>query len=206
MPDLFHEIELGAPQRPVAGIDEVGRGPLAGPVTAAAVILPPDLDPALAAALADSKTLTRARREWLAPRIRSVALVGVGWATVEEIDSINILQATFLAMIRALESLAARPEAVLVDGNRLPPQLPCPGRAVVDGDARCLSIAAASIVAKVVRDNEMLRLAGDHPGYGWEQNAGYGTPEHLGALDRLGVTLHHRRSFAPISQRLGLSC
>jgi ribonuclease HII len=205
MPDLLHEIALGAPHRPVAGIDEVGRGPLAGPVTAAAVILPRELDPALAGALADSKTLTRARREWLAPRISAVAIVGIGWATVEEVDSVNILQATFLAMIRALESLSVTPDAVLVDGNRLPPRLPCPGRAVVDGDALCLSIAAASIVAKVVRDNEMLRLAAHHPGYGWEQNAGYGTPEHLDALDRLGVTTHHRRSFAPVTQRLGLT-
>src|SRR5687768_16621092 len=100
MPDLFHEIALGAPHRPVAGIDEVGRGPLAGPVTAAAVILPRDLDPELAGALADSKTLTRARREWLAPKITAIAIVGIGWATVEEDDSVNILQATFLAMIR----------------------------------------------------------------------------------------------------------
>jgi ribonuclease HII len=205
MPDLFHEIALGAPHRPVAGIDEVGRGPLAGPVTAAAVILPRDLDPDLAAGLADSKTLTRARRAWLAPRIRAVAFVGIGWATVEEVDSVNILQATFLAMSRALESLPLAPGAVLVDGNRLPPRLPCEGRAIVDGDALCLSIAAASIVAKVVRDNEMLRLASHHPGYGWEQNAGYGTPEHLDALDRLGVTAQHRRSFAPITQRLGLT-
>lgn len=201
MPDLFHEIALGAPHRPVAGIDEVGRGPLAGPVTAAAVILPRDLDPALAAGLADSKTLTRARREWLEPRIRAVAIVGVGWATVEEVDSVNILQATFLAMIRAVESLALAPEAVLVDGNRLPP-LPMPAHAIVGGDAKVAAIAAASIVAKVHRDRLCGELHRRYPQYEFASHKGYPTAQHLRLLQLHGPCDEHRRSFAPVRSLL----
>ncbi|MGK9169110.1 ribonuclease HII [Inquilinus limosus] len=205
MPDWSLEIECGAPVRRVAGLDEVGRGPLAGPVLAAAVVLTRPLDPKLASLIDDSKVLTPQRREALVPRIKAVAQVGIGWATVEEIDRINILQASLLAMRRAVEALPERPEMALVDGNKLPDGLPCDGRAVVGGDALSLSIAAASILAKVVRDHEMLRLSAHHPGYGWERNVGYATPEHLAAIARLGVCEHHRRSFAPVSQRLAIT-
>lgn len=205
MPDWSLEIECGAPTRRVAGLDEVGRGPLAGPVFAAAVVLVRPLDPDLAALIDDSKVLTARRRETLAPRIREAALVGLGWATVGEIDRINIFQASMLAMRRALDALPERPEMALIDGNKVPTGLSCDGRAVVGGDAISLSIAAASIIAKVVRDHEMLRLSSLHPGYGWERNAGYGTPEHIAALDRIGVTEHHRRSFTPVLQRLTIT-
>ena len=205
MPDWSLEIACGAPKRSVAGLDEVGRGPLAGPVLAAAVVLVRPLDPELAALIDDSKVLTARRREALVPRIRAVAQVGLGWATVEEIDRINILQASMLAMRRALDALPERPGMALVDGNKVPDGLPCDGRAVVGGDAISLSIAAASIIAKVVRDHEMLRLATLHPGYGWERNAGYGTREHIAGLDRIGVCDHHRRSFAPVFQRLSVT-
>lgn len=201
--DDRQERAWGWPGRPVAGIDEVGRGPLAGPVTAAAVLLPAGgLRPDLASALADSKTLSAARRQTLAPLIRAQCTVALGWASVAEIDRLNILQATWLAMGRALAALPVPPVAVLVDGNRLPPDLPCPGDPVVGGDGRCLSIAAASIVAKVARDAAMARLAERHPGYGWERNAGYGTAAHRAALARLGATEHHRRSFAPVRAAL----
>lgn len=205
MPDLRLEIECGATARRVAGLDEVGRGPLAGPVVAAAVVLVHPLDPDLAALIDDSKALTARRREALAPRIRAVAHVGVGWASVEEIDRINILQASMLAMRRAVEALPEQPHIALVDGNRVPAGLLCDGRAVVGGDALSLSIAAASIVAKVVRDHEMLRLSTLHPGYGWERNAGYGTREHIAGMDRIGVCEHHRRSFTPVFQRLSVT-
>lgn len=204
MPDWSLEIECGAPVRSVAGLDEVGRGPLAGPVLAAAVVLVRPLDPDLALLIDDSKVLTAQRREALVPRIRAVAQVGIGWASVEEIDRINILQASMMAMRRALDALPERPDIALVDGNKVPDGLPCDGRAVVGGDALSLSIAAASILAKVVRDHEMLRLSTHHPGYGWERNVGYGTPEHVAALDRIGICEHHRRSFAPVQQRLAI--
>ncbi|MBK5928212.1 ribonuclease HII [Rhodobaculum claviforme] len=177
----------------IAGVDEVGRGPLAGPVVAAAVILDPRDIPE---GLRDSKTLGRGARERLAAALEDRAEVAWALATVAEIEAFNILQAGFLAMRRALEAL--RPDLALVDGNRLPAALPCPALAVVKGDARSLSIAAASIVAKVRRDAIMADLAAAHPGYGWERNAGYPTLEHRKALHRLGVTPHHRRSFAPI--------
>ncbi|HMG49994.1 MAG TPA: ribonuclease HII [Inquilinus sp.] len=172
---------------------------------AAAVVLIRPLDPELALLIDDSKVLTAQRREALVPRIRAVAQVGLGWATVEEIDRINILQASMLAMRRALDALPERPGMALVDGNKVPDGLPCDGRAVVGGDAISLSIAAASIIAKVVRDHEMLRLSTLHPGYGWERNAGYGTREHIAGLDRIGVCDHHRRSFAPVFQRLSVT-
>jgi ribonuclease HII len=205
MPDWSLEIECGAPVRSVAGLDEVGRGPLAGPVLAAAVVLTRPLDPDLAGLIDDSKVLTAQRREALVPRIRAVAQVGIGWASVEEIDRINILQASMLAMRRALDALPERPDFALIDGNKVPDGLSCDGRAVVGGDALSLSIAAASILAKVVRDHEMLRLSTLHRGYGWERNAGYGTPEHIAALDRIGICKHHRRSFAPVFQRLAIT-
>ncbi|RYH04010.1 ribonuclease HII [Salipiger sp. IMCC34102] len=179
----------------VAGVDEVGRGPLAGPVCAAAVILDPANIPP---GLADSKTLSRKRREALAELIPQVATVGYGIASVEEIDHHNILRASHIAMVRALEDLAPGPDFALVDGNMMPRGLPCPAMALVKGDSRSVSIAAASIVAKVWRDELMVGLAQQHPEYGWGKNAGYPTPEHKAALKCHGVTLHHRRSFAPI--------
>ncbi len=179
----------------VAGVDEVGRGPLAGPVMAAAVILDPCRVPA---GLADSKALTAAQRARLAREISSVAEVALGVASVAEIDAVNILQATFLAMRRAVAGLSVVPDHLLIDGNRLPPGLPCPAETLVKGDARSASIAAASIIAKVARDAVMVDLAQHHPGYGWAENAGYPTPAHLAALRDLGVTPHHRRSFRPV--------
>ena len=186
---------------PVAGIDEAGRGPWAGPVVAAAVVLTPQ---AIPDGLNDSKKLTRARRETLMQALQGHAAVGVGIAEVEEIDRLNILAASLLAMQRAVAALPVKPAHALVDGNRAP-SLSCPVTTLVQGDARCLSIAAASIVAKVTRDRIMAELAAQHPGYGWDRNAGYGTAEHRDGLDRLGVTPHHRRSFRPIAERLLLS-
>lgn len=189
---------MADPAGPVAGIDEAGRGPWAGPVVAAAVILDPDNVPA---GIADSKVLKPARREALLPAIEAAAEVGVGQASVEEIDALNILAATMLAMRRAVAALPRPPVLALVDGNR-DPGLACRTRCIVKGDARCPAIAAASIVAKVTRDRIMAGLAAAHPGYGWERNAGYGTAQHRAALAQLGVTPHHRRSFAPIRQQL----
>jgi ribonuclease HII len=179
----------------VAGVDEVGRGPLAGPVVAAAVVLDPAAVPA---GLADSKRLSPARRVMLAAEIHRSALVGLGIADVAEIDAINILQASMLAMTRAIAALPRVPDFALIDGNRCPRGLAVPAEAVVGGDARVVSIAAASIVAKVARDAMMAELDRDFPGYGWAANAGYPTPGHLDALRRLGITPHHRRSFAPV--------
>ncbi|MFD2235326.1 ribonuclease HII [Phaeospirillum tilakii] len=200
MPDFSLETALGGC---VIGLDEVGRGPLAGPVIAAAAWL----DPARAyPGLDDSKRLTARRRQILAADLADTALVTLGRAEVEEIDRLNILQATFLAMRRACDALAARLgrpiDHALIDGPHAP-ALPCPAHPVVGGDGRSLSIAAASIVAKVHRDALMADLARDFPGYGWERNAGYGTAAHLDALARLGVTPHHRRSFAPVARALG---
>ena len=195
-PDFSHETDVmarGALR--VVGVDEVGRGPLAGPVTACAVRLDPDRVPQ---GLRDSKLLTAARREALFDEIMVVAEVSVAHASVEEIDALNILRASHLAMERAVAGLRLAPGFVLVDGNRLPKSLPCPARAVVKGDAKSLSIAAASILAKVVRDHLMVDLAQQHPGYGWERNAGYPTQDHLAALLNLGVTPLHRRSFKPV--------
>jgi ribonuclease HII len=195
LPDFAFEtrrLALGA--RRVAGVDEAGRGPLAGPVVAAAVILRADDIPE---GLNDSKLLTAARRAALHDRLLACAEVGVGIASVDEIDRINILRASHLAMVRALEALHPVCHA-LIDGNMIPRDIACPAEAVVKGDARCLSIAAASIVAKSVRDRIMVDLAQQHPGYGWETNAGYPTPAHRRALENLGATPHHRRSFAPV--------
>jgi ribonuclease HII len=178
----------------VVGVDEVGRGPLAGPVTAAAV----RLHGTIPDGLADSKALTAARREVLFAAIMDCAEVSVAHATVEEIDSLNILRASHLAMERAVDGLATRPDHALIDGNMIPRSLCCGAEAIVKGDALCLSIAAASIIAKVTRDRIMVDLAQQHPGYGWEVNAGYPTPAHLEALLNLGVTPHHRRSFRPV--------
>ena len=186
----------------VCGIDEAGRGPLAGPVVAAAVILDrARLPRKLARAIDDSKLLSRPVREALFAEIRNCARIGIGAASAAEIDRINILRASLVAMARAVASLGLMPDLALVDGN-VPPSLPCPVRNVVGGDGLSLSIAAASIVAKVTRDLAMARLARRYPGFGWERNAGYPTEEHRAALGRLGVTPHHRRSFAPVSNIL----
>jgi ribonuclease HII len=179
----------------VVGVDEVGRGPLAGPVTAAAVLLDPARIPP---GLNDSKTLTAARRDALFAAIMDMAEVSVAHASVEEIDSLNILRASHLAMERAVTGLVTNADHALIDGNMIPRNLSCSAEAVVKGDARCLSIAAASIIAKVTRDRIMVDLAQQHPGYGWEVNAGYPTPAHLRALLDFGITPHHRRSFKPV--------
>ena len=184
---------------PVAGVDEAGRGPWAGPVVAAAVILEPG---AISLGLQDSKKLGEARRERLFAELQRVATIGVGQAGVAEIDGLNILEATYLAMRRAIAALPCRPAAVLVDGNRAPPGLAMPAETLVGGDGLAASVAAASIVAKVTRDRIMRALAARHPGYGWERNKGYGTAEHQAALKRLGVTPEHRRSFRPIHNML----
>ena len=207
MPDFTAERALaGAAGGPrnilVAGVDEAGRGPLAGPVVAAAVCFPGlALPPAARSLIDDSKKLSPARRNAAFAAILEAGTVGTGAASVAEIDRINILQATLLAMQRAVSALAEAPAAVLVDGNRAP-DLPCPARPVVGGDRLSLSIAAASIVAKVTRDRIMARLAAEHPGYGWERNAGYGVAAHRAALATLGPTPHHRRTFAPVRDML----
>ena len=195
-PDYSLEAALGAP---VAGVDEVGRGPWAGPVVAAAVIL----DPAnLLGGIDDSKRLSARRREALFAALCETARFGVGAASVAEIDRLNVLAAALLAMRRAIARLGVVPAHVLVDGNRMP-ALPCPATTVVGGDRRSLSIAAASIIAKVTRDRLMARLARRYPGFGWERNAGYGTPQHRASLAAIGVTPHHRQSFAPVAELLG---
>ena len=185
--------EAGA--RRIVGVDEVGRGPWAGPVVAAAVWLDPAKIPE---GLNDSKKLSAARRDALELQIAAVADVSVALATVEEIDEINILAATYLAMQRAIAGLSIAPDHLLIDGNRLPPDLPAPAQAIIKGDGRSQSIAAASIMAKIWRDRLMVDLAQQHPGYGWETNAGYGTKTHQSGLREFGVTPHHRRSFKPI--------
>ncbi len=199
MPRPSFKLERPHPA-PLAGVDEAGRGPLAGPVVAAAVVLdrrkvPKGID--------DSKKLCAGRRMELCAEIRLKACVGVGTATVQEIDRINIFWATMLAMERAvdalIECLGAPPAMVLVDGNRLP-RWRHVATAIVSGDALCLSIAAASIVAKHERDRMMLDHDREHPGYGWASNKGYGTADHRDALARLGPTPLHRRSFAPVAQ------
>ncbi|MFN7223232.1 MAG: ribonuclease HII [Paracoccaceae bacterium] len=193
-PDFAHETAaLFKGAAFVVGVDEVGRGPLCGPVTAAAVRLDPSRIPQ---GLADSKTLSAARRERLFAELQEVAQVAVAHATVEEIDSLNILRASHLAMERAVTALGA--DFALIDGNLIPRNLPCRGLAIVKGDAKSLSIAAASICAKVTRDRIMVDLAQHYPGYGWEVNAGYPTKAHLRALLNLGVTPVHRRSFKPV--------
>jgi ribonuclease HII len=181
---------------PLAGVDEAGCAPLAGPVVAAAVILDRDHFPR---GIDDSKQLPAPTREAICVRLKKVAIWGVGIASVEEIDSLNIFWARMLAMERAVDALGVEPAMVLVDGNRCP-RWQRPSVAIIAGDTKCRSIAAASIIAKVTRDRMMADHARDHPGYGWERNKGYGTPEHQRALAELGPTPLHRRSFAPVRQ------
>ena len=183
----------------VCGVDEVGRGPLAGPVTAAAVVLDPRNVPA---ELNDSKQLSIKVRQRLDAEIRACADVSVAHATVEEIDEINILRASHLAMERAISGLRTPADFVLIDGRMIPRGLNLPAQGVVKGDCQSLSIAAASIVAKVARDALMVDLAQQHPGYGWDTNMGYGSKSHMSALRNLGATPHHRRSFKPIHNML----
>ncbi len=180
----------------VAGVDEVGRGPLAGPVVAAAVIVPASARDRLMAIAGDSKLLSPKKRLAVDALVRAECMVGIGEASVAEIDEINILQATFLAMRRALEQV--QPEAVVVDGNQRIRGFNGSQACVVGGDRVELAIACASVVAKVYRDAMMVRLAEAHPHYGWASNAGYGSAAHLLALQTHGVTEHHRRSFAPV--------
>ena len=196
MPHYIYESRLLKTMAgPICGVDEAGRGPLAGPVVAAAVILNRKRMPR---GINDSKQLSEEDREALFPQIMDMAVaVGVGEASVGEIDLVNIRQATHLAMARAVRALAVAAEFALVDGNDAP-ALPCRCDTLVDGDARSVSIAAASIIAKVTRDRMMVALHDDHPGYNWRSNKGYGTPEHYVGLKAHGVTVHHRRSFGPI--------
>ena len=183
----------------IAGVDEVGRGPLCGPVTAAAVILDPANIPE---GLNDSKKLTAKRREVLYDILLGCAQVSIAHASVEEIDELNILRASHLAMERAVAGLARKPDHVLIDGNMIPRGLDISAQAVIKGDAKSVSISAASIMAKICRDRLMVDLAQQYPGYGWERNAGYPTAVHLKALQQLGVTPHHRRSFKPVYKML----
>ena len=194
-PNFIFESSLKAP---VAGIDEAGRGPWAGPVVAAAVILDPLNIPE---GLNDSKKLSRNKREALFAPIMDSAHVGVGEASVDEIDEMNILAATMLAMRRAAGNLSVIPGHVLVDGNR-DPGLNIPTTCIIKGDAKSLSIAAASIIAKVTRDRIMADLSQDWPDYGWAQNAGYGVARHAEALSLVGISPHHRKTFAPIAKIL----
>jgi ribonuclease HII len=191
------KLELPFPM-PLAGVDEAGCAPLAGPVVAAAVILDRNHFPR---GIDDSKNLPLDKREAIHARLVKCAVIGVGIASVEEIDSLNIYWARMLAMTRAVEALGVEPAWVLVDGNACP-RWQRPSKAIVAGDAKCRSIAAASIVAKVTRDRLMAERALDYPGYGWETNRGYGTPEHFRGLEALGVTPLHRRSFAPVREIL----
>lgn len=185
----------------IAGVDEAGRGPWAGPVVAAAVVLDPDDIPE---GIADSKALEPDVRERLYARIMVSAQVGIGVADVDRIDRDNILNATMWAMTTAIRQLPSPPRLALIDGNRAP-RLHCTARTIVRGDAQCLSIAAASIVAKVTRDRMMVALGRELPRYGFERHKGYGTPEHQQALARHGATAHHRRSFKPVQLALGIA-
>ncbi|HEX5317591.1 MAG TPA: ribonuclease HII [Stellaceae bacterium] len=195
MPDFAIEDGCGGV---VCGVDEAGRGPLAGPVVAAAVILDrANLAAFLHERLDDSKAMTALARERCYEALLAGARIGVGAASVGEIDRVNILRASLVAMTRAVRALGVVPDIALVDGNQAP-ALGCAVRTVVGGDGLSFSIAAASVVAKVTRDRLMTMLARRYPGYGWERNAGYGTAAHSAALARLGITPHHRRSFAPV--------
>ncbi len=191
----YEEAAYAAGARIIAGVDEVGRGPLAGPVTAAAVVLDPARIPE---GLNDSKKLSEAKRTALYDAIAAVAEVSIAHASVEEIDELNILRASHLAMERAVAGLPRIPDMALIDGNMIPRGLTIPARTIIKGDALSVSISAASIMAKICRDCVMRDLAQHYPGYGWETNAGYPSKSHKEALQNLGVTPHHRRSFKPV--------
>jgi ribonuclease HII len=191
------DIEISCGAELVAGVDEAGRGPLCGPVVAAAVIFP-SLDADIPVVIADSKKMTRRQRAVAFDWIRENTIWAVGECSPIEIDEINILQASLLAMRRALAGLRRRPDFVLVDGNRMPPDVP--GRAIVRGDSKSLSIAAASIIAKETRDKIMTELAAEYPEYGWDKNAGYPTKSHLQAIKKHGINKHYRRSYRPIKE------
>ena len=194
-------IELELHGGPIAGVDEAGRGPLAGPVVAAAVVLDRNNIPD---GIADSKMLDIEDRRAIYQAIVATAEVGIGVAEVDRIDAENILNASLWAMSVAVARLNREPRLVLVDGNK-PPGVPCTTRCIVQGDAKCLSIAAASIVAKVARDAMMAEIARSYPNYGFDRHKGYGTPEHHAAIARYGITPHHRRSFKPVQLALGLA-
>ncbi|MEK9968869.1 MAG: ribonuclease HII [Ferrovibrio sp.] len=212
MPDFALERKLAGPGGGlICGVDEAGRGPLAGPVVAAAVILDRRRKPqeAFWAGLDDSKKLSEEKRDALFARLLDYARaghahIGIGAASVAEIDRLNILHATMLAMRRAVSALRIVPMHALIDGNRTPRDLCCPATAVVDGDALSLSISAASIVAKVIRDRAMAKLHLRYPQYGWARNKGYGTPEHQEGLRRAGISKHHRLGFAPVRSQMTL--
>jgi len=207
LPDFSLEESLGLPSSAVIiGVDEVGRGPLAGPVTAAAVFVDRQkitLD--LSTKIDDSKKIPQKKRATISKQIEGIAIIGIGWASSGEIDQLNILEATMIAMQRAVLSLRKQiildPDYILIDGNKVP-SFDFPSKAIVRGDEKSLSIAAASIVAKSKRDAFMTSLSKLYPCYGWEKNAGYGTREHLVAIERNGITAHHRRSFKPIANYL----
>ena len=207
MPDFSLEESLGlSTSAVIVGVDEVGRGPLAGPVTATAVFFDRQkITSDLLTKIDDSKKIAQKKRATISKQIESIAIIGIGWASSGEIDQLNILEATMLAMQRAVFSLQKQiildPDYILIDGNKVP-RLDFPSKAIVRGDEKSLSIAAASIVAKSKRDAFMTSLSKLYPGYGWEKNAGYGTREHLAAIEREGITVHHRRSFKPIANYL----
>lgn len=192
---IFYKETFGAD----CGVDEVGRGPWAGPVVAAAVILPENF---VTDGINDSKKVSKKNRDRLYENITRNADFGLGFASVNEIDTLNVLQATFLAMKRAVENLNVLPTKAFIDGNLIPPELPCVAECIIKGDSKVVSIAAASIIAKVTRDRFMTKLAQLYPGYGWERNFGYGVREHQEALKTLGLTPEHRRSFKPIHNML----
>ena len=207
MPDFSFEESLGLSTRAIiVGVDEVGRGPLAGPVTAAAVFVDRQkITFDLLTKIDDSKKIPQKQRATISKQIEGIAIIGIGWASSSEIDQLNILEATMLAMQRAIFSLRKQiildPDYILIDGNKVP-RLDFPSKAIVRGDEKSISIAAASIVAKSKRDAFMTSLSKLYPCYGWEKNAGYGTREHLVAIERNGITAHHRRSFKPIANYL----
>ncbi|MDR2412778.1 MAG: ribonuclease HII [Rickettsiales bacterium] len=197
-PDFSFEIECGA--KLIAGVDEAGRGPLCGPVVAAAVIFP-SFDADIPVVIADSKQMTRVRRAAAYDWIMSNCLVGVGLCSQVEIDELNILWASMLAMRRAVSALPETPDFALVDGNRMPDGIT--GRAIVKGDSKSLSIAAASIIAKETRDKIMRDLAALFPQYGWDKNAGYPTAAHLQAIKKYGINQHYRKTFKPVKELIG---
>jgi|TARA_B100001094_G_scaffold277398_1_gene286206 ribonuclease HII len=201
VPDNLNERDIGWPKKLIAGIDEAGRGPWAGPVVSAAVILNEKNIPD---GLNDSKKLSEKKRLSLYSSIYNFHFVGVGISSIEEIDSMNVLQATFLSMKRAVEDLNPQPEYILVDGN-LDPGLNFKTKCIIKGDSISISIAAASVIAKVTRDNLMLKLDKEFPNYNWKKNKGYGTAEHRNALELHGPCKYHRKSFSPINKMLGVN-